>query len=233
MSCAEHKCRWKYAQLLGFFVFQEPTVNEDQTPQDGIEPREVHIEKICQGEPVGPQKKHRVNYDGSEPLDFPGHEAVAQFLATPATYREFDSVVALSKHFKVSRMTVHRWTKNIDVFRRADWLSMQNKGNGKLIIRRELAEIMEKLVEKAKQGDVKAIKLCIDLAYPEDKQREKSGLSSQSLEEVLERAEIEQEKHAAMMTPTWIREREERMKAAKRQEAEKHPPQEEPKDKPD
>jgi hypothetical protein len=208
-------------------------VNEDQTPQDGIEPREVHTEKICQGEPVGPQKKHRGNYDGREPLDFPGHEAVAQFLATPESYREFDSIVALAKHFEVSRMTVHRWTKDVDVLRRADWLSMQNKVNGKLIIRRELAEIMEKLVEQAKGGDVKAIKVCIDLSYPEDKQREKSGLSSRSMEEVLERAEIEHEKHAAIMTPTWLREREERRKAAEREEAEKRRPPEEPKDKPD
>jgi hypothetical protein len=172
------------------------------------------------------QEPNRSNYDGSEPLEHFGHELTAQFLVTPKSLREFKSVTALAKHCNVARKTVHCWINRVDVLRRADWLSMQNKMIGKLIIRREWPGIMEKLANKAKSGDVQAIKLCADLD-PEDKQKEKSP----SLEETLERAEKDFIKHEAQMTPTWLREREERRKAAERKAAENNRPPEEPKDK--
>jgi hypothetical protein len=205
-------------------------VKEDQPPQDNVEPLKVDSEKTRYGPPDGPRKNRQPGYDGREPLEYPGHEATAQFLATPESEREFDSITALAKHFDVSRTTVYRWTQDIDVLRRAEYLSTQNKVTGKLIIRREWPEIMAKLVEKAKGGHVQATKVCADLAWPEDKQRQKSGLSSQSLEEVLERSEAEFIKHEAQMTPTFLREREGRRKAAERRAAENNRPPEEPKD---
>jgi len=160
-------------------------VKEDQTSQDSIEPLGIPSEKIRYGAPDGPRKTHRPHYDGREPLEYPGHEAVAQFLATPESHREFNSITAVAKHFNVSRVTVYRWTQDIDVSRRADWLSMQNKVTGKLTIRRAWPEITEKLVNKAKSGDVSAIKLCAGLAFQEDKQGEESVLSSVSVAEML------------------------------------------------
>lgn len=47
-------------------------------------------------------------YDGHEPLEYPGHEAVAQYLAAPESLREFKSFSDLANHFHVSRMTIHR-----------------------------------------------------------------------------------------------------------------------------
>jgi hypothetical protein len=206
-------------------------VKEGQTPQNNIEPLKVDSEKTRYGAPDGPRKNRQPGYDGREPLEYPGHEATAQFLATPESEREFDSITALAKHFDVSRMTVYRWTQDIDVLRRAEWLSMQNRVTGRLIIRRAWPKMMAKLADDAIGGHVQATKLCADYAWPEDKQREKSGLSKASLEEVLERVERDFIKHEAQMTPSWLLEREERRKAAERKAAENNRPPEEPKDK--
>jgi hypothetical protein len=57
---------------------------------------------------------------------------------------------------------------------------------------------------------MQAIKFCEEITWRQGKQREKSRISPNSLEEVLERAEKEYERHAEMMTPTWLKERAER-----------------------
>jgi len=66
---------------------------------------------------------------------------------------------------------------------------------------------MQKVVEKAMKGDMQAIKFCEEIAWRQEKQSEKKQISPYSIEEVLERGEIEYEKHAEMMTPTWLKER--------------------------
>ena len=168
---------------------------------------DAQSKKIRYGAPDGPRENRRENYHGREPLEFLGHEAAAWFLAVPKNLREIKSIAALAKHFSVTRKTVHYWMKDIDVLKRAEWLSETNKIIGKLVVRRACGELSEKLVEMGMGGDIAAIKMCMDIALREDKQTEKSRLSSLSLEEVLERAEIEYEKYAEMMTPTWLKER--------------------------
>ena len=176
---------------------------------------DAQSEKIRYGAPDGPRKNRPENYHGWEPLAFLGHEAAAWFLAFPKKLKEFKSIAALAKHFSVTRKTVHCWMRDIDVLKRAEWLSETNKIIGKLVIRRACAGLSEKLVEMGMGGDIAAIKVCMDIALREDKQTEKSRLSSASLEEVLERAEREYERHAEIMTPTWLKERAKRLAGEK------------------
>jgi len=131
----------------------------------------------------GASRERRENYDGSQPLDSPGHEAVAQFLATPKQFRQFKSTTALAKHFAVSRTTVYRWVKDFAVARRAQWLSMRNKVFGDFIARRELPSIIKAQVERALAGDTRAAIFCLTRAWPED-----PLLYTVSLEDVIEGA---------------------------------------------
>jgi hypothetical protein len=179
----------------------------DTNNQPNFNEIDAQSDKIRYGAPDGPRKNRRKYYDGQEPLEFLGHEAAAWFLALPKAQRDFKSIAALAKHFNVTRVTVYRWIQDIDVMKRADSLSMQNKIAGNLAARREYVSIIEKAVEMAKEGNIKAMEFCADRAFPEDKQAKKSGISSLSLPEVLERAEIEHVKHREIMTPTWIKER--------------------------
>src|SRR5215510_4645250 len=93
-------------------------------------------EKVRYGAPDGPRQRPD-SYDGSEPLDYPGHEAVAQFLAASPADQPFKSLSVLAADFNVTRMTVHRWKHDRDVLRRARWLSMSNALAGDLAVRRE------------------------------------------------------------------------------------------------
>src|ERR1700694_5961809 len=131
------------------------------------------------------------NHDRREPLEYPGHETVAQFLATPKSMREFPSVTSLAKHLSVTRKTIHCWMNDVDVMRRAEFLSMRNKTTGDLIARREWPRIMESMVRVATGGGVAAAKFCEGRAYPEDQRAKKSGLSTETIEEVLARSEEE------------------------------------------
>jgi len=45
---------------------------------------------------------------GSKPLDYEPHEALAQYLAAPEGMGEFKSITSIAKHFKFTRVTVHR-----------------------------------------------------------------------------------------------------------------------------
>jgi hypothetical protein len=188
---------------------------KDQKHQGIAEAPNSLSAEIRFGAPSGPRQQRDEKYDGHQPLEYPGLEAVAQHLATPKSLRELKSDSNLAKHFHVTRMTVLRAKKDIDVIKRAHWLSMHNKIMGELVARREYSSITEKAVALAKEGNIAAMKLAIELAFPEDKQAKKSSISSSSLEEVLERAEIEYEKHAATMTSTWLTERAKRLASGK------------------
>ncbi len=109
------------------------------------------------GAPDGPRQKRSKMQDRSEPLEFPGHERVAEFMATPKSLREFESVTALAKHFNITTKTIYCWMKDDDVLRRAEWLSMRNKRHGDLSIRCRYEEIIEKLIEMALTGNVAAV----------------------------------------------------------------------------
>ncbi len=202
---------------------------DSNQPQSSMEP-DPQSGMARVGAPDGP-RQNRGKADRREPLEFLGHETVAQFMATPKSLREFESVTALAKHFNVTTKTIYCWMKDDDVMRRAEWLSMRNKRHGDLSIRCRYEEIIEKLIEMASTGNVAAIKLCLDIAFPVDQQAKKSKLSDSSLEEVLERTEKEYKKHEMQMMPTWLRERLAR-EAAQRKAAEENRAPEKPEDPP-
>ena len=108
--------------------------------------------------------------DGSQPLGFPAHEALAQHLSSPKSVRQFKSDSDLAAHFKITRMTVFRWKREPDVIERALWLSMKNKLAGELIVRVEWPEIVERAVAMAKGGNVRAMEFCFKLAWPNNAQ---------------------------------------------------------------
>jgi hypothetical protein len=174
-------------------------------------------EKIRSGAPDGPRQCRRMSHDRREPLEYPGHETVAQFMATPQSMREFKSVTALAKHLNLARKTIHCWMNDVDVMRRAEWLSMRNKGTGDLIPRREWLRIMENMVRLAIGGNVAAAKFCAERAFPEDQQAKKSGLSTETLDEVAAREEERYVRMAEVTTPLWMREKKtEKMQRARR-----------------
>ena len=202
---------------------------DSNQPQSSMEPAaQSGMARVSP--PAGP-RQNRGTADRREPLEFLGHETVAQFMATPKSLREFESVTALAKHFNVTTKTIYCWMKDDDVMRRAEWLSMRNKRHGDLSIRCRYEEIIEKLIEMASTGNVAAIKLCLDIAFPVDQQAKKSKLSDSSVEEVLERAEKEYLKYEKQMTPSWLLERQER-EAAKRKADEENRAPEKPEDPP-
>jgi hypothetical protein len=133
--------------------------------------RDDIISAATEEEQLGPDTRKRSwrfnEHDRTEPLDHPSQEAVAQFLAAPEGMREFPSVTALAERLKISRATIYRWEKDVSVLRRVEHLSMQNKVAGDLFVRREWLPIMQKAVEKAKSGDVQAMKFCAACAWPE------------------------------------------------------------------
>jgi hypothetical protein len=127
---------------------------------------EAQLEKVGFGAPPRSRKSRSENYDGHQPLEYSGLEAVAWHLATPKSLREFKSDSDLARHFHVARITIHRTKKDIDVIKRAHWLSMRNKLAGDLILRCEYPSIIEKVVELAKKGNIKAMDFCADPAFP-------------------------------------------------------------------
>ena len=123
--------------------------------------------------------------DGSYPLSSPGHEAVAQYLATPKSLRNFRSDSHLAKHFEVSRMTVYRWKQIPDVIKRALWLSKCNQFIGDMHARQEWPRIMKRAVQMAIQGNINAIRFCEARAWAEKLQVTQSQLSASILIEDL------------------------------------------------
>lgn len=117
--------------------------------------------------PDGPPKKRRKKYNGNKPLDFPAHEAIAQFFAAPKQFRRFESCAALAKHFHVSRMTVYRWARDRDVVKRIEWLSLRNMVFGDFIACREWPAIVKAQIAAALAGDTRAAIFCQKRAWPE------------------------------------------------------------------
>ena len=131
---------------------------------------DLQSKKIRYGAPDGPRKKLRENYDGHQPLEYPGHEAVAHYLASPKSLREFDSDRHLAKHFRVSRMTICRWKHDRDVIQRAHFLSEINQMVGDLLARQEWPRIMQMAVQNALGGDLQSIRFCESRAFPKQLQ---------------------------------------------------------------
>ena len=130
------------------------------------------------GAPDGPRRRRSEKYDGQSPLEYPGHEAVAHFLASPKSIRQFKSANDLAKHYDVSRMTIFRWAHDPNVLRRAYFLSDVNQMAGDLIARQESPRMMQTAVQKAIKGDLQFIKFCLSRAYPSPLRVDQSHLSA-------------------------------------------------------
>jgi hypothetical protein len=142
--------------------------------------------------------ERRRNFNGQDPLDHPGHEALAHFLANPRPQKEFKSITTFAAHFNVTRMTVHRWKKDPDVLRRAEWLSKGNKLAGDLIVKANWEPIVRAQVDAALAGDTQAAKFCERRAWPEDGQADSRLISSMTIAEACRSTENLGE------IPTWL-----------------------------
>ena len=123
--------------------------------------------KVAPSDVVDPFERRRErNYDGSRPLRWPELEAVAQFLATPKHLREFKTFTDVAKHFEVSRMTIYRWSRHVDVLTRVGYLLSQNELKGDLVARLHWERIVTGQVRAAIKGDTTAANFCQKRAWP-------------------------------------------------------------------
>ena len=155
----------------------EPTEQTSNIQAPDGEVTDVRVEKIRNGAPDGTRKNRCKKHDGSEALEHPGREALAQFLAGPRSVREFRSYRALANYFHVSRMTIYRWKLEVEVMQRANFLSMRNEIAGDLEARRAWPEIMQKQIASAKGGDLDAARFCESRAWRPNPRVEQSHLS--------------------------------------------------------
>jgi len=158
MLCDEDIRKLRFVTWKG--VDMADTTETTQTTQS-------RTEKTRYGAPDGPRQKRDANYDGRDPLPYPGHEIVAEFLATPKGQRQV-SIKKLAEHFQVTPKTIHCWARDRDVLRRATFLTQNNKLLGDLAARRDWGRIVEAQVAKAAGGDTTAAKFCEQRAWPED-----------------------------------------------------------------
>ena len=155
----------------------EPTEQTSNLQAPDGEVTDVRVEKIRNGAPDGTRKNRCRKHDGSEALEHPGREALAQFLAAPRSLREFKSYSALANYFHMSRMTIYRWRFEVEVMQRAYFLTMRNEIAGDLEARRAWPEIMRKQVANAKGGDLDATRFCELHAWRPNPRVEQSHLS--------------------------------------------------------
>ena len=85
--------------------------------------------------PPNPSTKRRRRFDKTKPLNSPEDEAIAQYLATPKSIREFKSFSELATHFNISRMTAYRRSKDSSILERVEWLLTHHKLAGDLVAR--------------------------------------------------------------------------------------------------
>lgn len=118
--------------------------------------------------PARPSRKRKRKFDKTKPLDSPEDEAIAQYLATPKSVRDFKSQTDLATHFNVSRMTIYRRSKELSVLQRAEWLLQHHMLAGDLIPRLHWERIMAGQVRAAAAGDTRAAQFCKERAWPDD-----------------------------------------------------------------
>ena len=133
----------------------EPVQTNGSVPQTTVNPPDL------------PRKRKR-KPNKTKPLDSPEDEAIAQYLATPKSSREFKSITDLAKHFNISRQTVYRRTKDLDVLQRAEWLLTHHRLAGDLVARLHWKRIVAGQGKAAAAGDTKAAQFCKEVAWPEE-----------------------------------------------------------------
>jgi hypothetical protein len=114
-------------------------------------------------------REQELTSDGSQPLVRAGHEALAQFLTTPRSMREFLNIRCLARHFEVRERTIRNWARRGDVLQRAMWLSRGNLLLAILIARRELPGGVERMAQDAKAGSIQAAKFLLKFTGPKDR----------------------------------------------------------------
>jgi hypothetical protein len=149
--------------------------NQFETKRDAVESGLAQAAQESDTEPpamLNPPKlprKRKGIFDITKPLESPEDEAIAQYLATPKSIREFKSFAELAAHFKISRMTVYRQTKDLAVLQRAEWLLTHHRLAGDLVARLHWERIVAGQVRAAIAGDTKAAQFCKEQAWPEVK----------------------------------------------------------------
>lgn len=147
--------------------------NDKETRIDEIElgttqaVRENEVAPQAAPNPPDLLRKRKRKPDATRPLDTPEDEAIAQYLTTPKSIREFKSLTDLAKHFGICRMTVYRRTKDLIILERAEWLLTYHRLAGDLIPRLHWERIMAGQVKAAAAGDTKAAQFCKERAWPE------------------------------------------------------------------
>ena len=139
-------------------------------PIESDAPEEVQInDSMSQTttNPPDPSTKRRRRFDKTKPLNSPEDEAIAQYLATPKSIREFKSFSELATHFNISRMTAYRRSKDSSILERVEWLLTHHKLAGDLIARLNWGRIVAGQVRAAVGGDTKAAIFCKERAWPE------------------------------------------------------------------
>jgi hypothetical protein len=159
--------------------------NQFETTSDGVEPGLIGSAQEDIAKPQTtlipadlPQKRKRKS-DKKKPLDPIEDEAIAQYLASPKSIREFKSFSELAARFKISRMTVYGRSKDPRILARAEWLLEHHKRAGDLIARLSWPRIMAGQVKAAAAGDTKAAQFCKAQAWPEAKDESPLGFFRQ------------------------------------------------------
>jgi hypothetical protein len=140
-------------------------------PLESDSPEPVQIDESMSEtniNPPDPSPKRKPKFDKTKPLDSPEDEAIAQYLSTPKSIREFKSFSELATHFNISRMTAYRRSKDPSILERVEWLLMHNKLAGDLIARLNWERIVAGQIKAAVAGDTKAAQFCKERAWPED-----------------------------------------------------------------
>jgi hypothetical protein len=70
-------------------------------PEDKSDPLEASFEPQTTPNPPDPPRKRKRKFDQTEPLDSPVDEAIAEYLATPKSIRQFKSFSELAEYFSV------------------------------------------------------------------------------------------------------------------------------------
>src|SRR5580692_8346882 len=112
-------------------------------------------------------KARQRKFDPREPLDRPEDEAIAQYLSAPRSIREFKSLSDLGLRFKISRMTVYRRSKQLEVLERTQWLLRNYKLAGDLVAKLNWERIVKGQVRAAVTGDTRAAEFCKAVAWAE------------------------------------------------------------------
>ena len=72
-------------------------------PEDKADAIEAGSEPQTSPNPPDPPRKRKRKFNKKKPLDSPVDEAIAEYLATPKSIRQFKSFSELAEHFNISQ----------------------------------------------------------------------------------------------------------------------------------